>query len=107
MYASKQAGKSFRGYTCVQVYVSIFGWVRADLMKSENEVHNSLKSLFRDVGVPNPLIADSAHAQVQGRAKEVCNEAQCKGIELKRIPLLPIVPKGAYKASRTVPEKTW
>ena len=53
-------------------------------MKSESEVHNSLKSLFRDVGVPNPLIADGACAQVQGRAKEVYNEAQCKVIELKK-----------------------
>ena len=53
-------------------------------MKSEREVHNSLKSLFRDVGVQNPLIADGARAQVQGRAKEVCDKAQCKMIELEK-----------------------
>ena len=62
------------------MYASVFGWVKAYFMKSKSEVHSSLKSLFRDVGVPNPLIADGARAQVQGRAKEVCDKAQCKVI---------------------------
>lgn len=30
MFASKRAEKSYRNYTCVQVYASKFGWVRAD-----------------------------------------------------------------------------
>ena len=39
MYASKRAGKSFKGFTCVQVYASEFGWVRADPMRSEAGLH--------------------------------------------------------------------
>ena len=52
MYASKRAGKSFRGFTCVQVYASEFGWVRADPMWSEASLHKSLKAFFKEVGVP-------------------------------------------------------
>ena len=30
MFASRRVGKSYRGYTCVQVYATEFGWLRAD-----------------------------------------------------------------------------
>ena len=53
-------------------------------MKSKSEVHNTLKSMFRDVGVPNPLIVDGSRAQVQGIAKEVCDKVQYKVIELEK-----------------------
>ena len=84
MYASKRAGKSFRGFTCVQVFASEFGWVRADPMRLESDLHKSLKSLFKEVGVPSKLIADGARAQVQGRSRQICEEAHCKLIELEK-----------------------
>ena len=70
MFAYKRIGKSYRGYTCVQVYASEFGWIRADLMRSEKkDMSTSMKSLLKDVGVPKMLIADGAKAQVQGKAR--------------------------------------
>ena len=62
MFASKRAGKSLRNFTCLQVYASEFGWVRADLMKAENELHNSVKAMFKEVGVLQKLITDGAKA---------------------------------------------
>ena len=84
MFASKRAGKSFRGYTCAQVYASDFGWVHVDPMKSEKDIHHSLKGLFKDIGVPSSLIADGARAQIQGRAREICEEAGCNIVELEK-----------------------
>ena len=84
MYASRKAGKSHRGFTCAQVFASEFGWVRVQLMRSEKEVHLSLKSLFKDVGVSHPLIADGARAQIEGKARILCEESGCKTIELEK-----------------------
>ena len=84
MFASKRAEKSFRNFTCVQVYASEFGWVRADLMKAENELHNSVKAMFKEVGVPQKLIADGAKAQIYGKAKIVCDQAGCNVIKLEK-----------------------
>ena len=35
IYASKKYGKTYCGYSCVQIYASEFGWVCADLMRSD------------------------------------------------------------------------
>ena len=84
MFASKRAGKSFKGFTCVQVYASEFGWIRADPMVAERDLHKSLKALFKEVGVPSPLIADGERAQIQKKSRRVCEEAHCKVIELEK-----------------------
>ena len=84
MFASKRVGKSYRDFTCVQVYASEFGWVKADPMKREKDIHASLKSLFKEIGVPRKLIVDGARAQVKGKARENCDLASCKIIELEK-----------------------
>ena len=84
MFASKRVGKSHRDYTCVQVYVTEFGWVRADPMKSEKDIHLSMKALFKDIGVPSKLIVDGVRAQVQGKTRELCDKASCDVIELEK-----------------------
>ena len=84
MFASKRVGKSYRDFTCVQVYASEFGWIRADPMKGEKDIHASLKHLFKDIGVPKKLIVDGARAQVKGKARENCDLASCKVIELEK-----------------------
>ena len=84
MFSSKRAGKSYRNFSCVQVYASEFGWVRADLMKAESELHHSVKAMFKEVGVPQKLIADGAKAQIYGKAKMICDQSGCKVIELEK-----------------------
>ena len=84
MFASKRVEKSHRDYTCVHVYVTEFGWVRADPMKSEKDIHLSMKALFKDIGVPSKLIVDGVRAQVQGKTRELCDKASCDVIELEK-----------------------
>ena len=84
MFASKRVGKSHRDYTCVQVYATEFGWIRADPMKSERDIAHSLKSTFKEIGVPAKLIADGARAQVKGKTRELCDQANCDIIELEK-----------------------
>ena len=84
MFASKRVGKSHRDYTCVQVYATEFGWVKADPMKSEKDIHLSLKSLFKETGVTTKLVVDGARAQVQGKARDLCHKASCNVIELEK-----------------------
>ena len=77
MFASKRAGKLYRNYRCVQMYASEFGWVRADLMKSES-------AMFKEVGVLQKLIVDGAKAQIYGKPKTICDQAGCKVIKLEK-----------------------
>ena len=71
-------------YKYVQVYATEFGWIRADPMKSERGIAHSLKSMFKEIGVPSKLIADGARAQVKGKARELCDQANCDIIELEK-----------------------
>ena len=84
MFAYKHVGKSYRGYTCVQVYATEFGWVRADLKKTEKDLHHSIKSLFKEVGVPMKLIADEVRLQVAGKARILRDQAKCTVVELEK-----------------------
>ena len=84
MFTSKRVRKSYRGYTCVQVYATEFGWVQADLMRAERDLHNSLKSMFKEIGVPMKLIADGARAQVAGKTRILCEQANCKVVDLEK-----------------------
>ena len=84
MFASKCAGKSHCGYTCAQVYASKFGWVHAGLMRSEKDLHLSIKAMFKEVGVPMQLIVDGAKAQVTGKAQEICIQSGCTVVKLDK-----------------------
>ena len=97
MFASKRVGKSHRDYTCDQVYIPEFGWVRADPMKSEKDIHLSMKALFKDIGAPSKLILDGARAQVQGKTTELCDKASCDVIELENTSSIKQLLKGLNK----------
>ena len=51
-------------------------------MKTEEDIHLSMKSLFKDTGVPSKLVVDGTRAQVQGKATELCDKASCDVTEL-------------------------
>ena len=53
-------------------------------MKSEKELHLSLKDMFKEVGVPQKLIIDGAKAQVAGKAREICVQSGCPVVELEK-----------------------
>ena len=44
----------------------------------------AIKKFFKEVGVPPRLIADKAREQILGDTKKLCDQANCKIIELKK-----------------------
>ena len=49
-----------------------------------DEIAQSLKTTFKEIGVPSKLIVDGARAQVQGKARELCDHENCDIVELKK-----------------------
>jgi hypothetical protein len=53
-------------------------------MRTESELHHSIKSMLKEIDMPQKLIAHGASAQVSGKAREICNLSGCKIIELEK-----------------------
>ncbi len=74
----KLAGKTMRGNTCAQVFVSDFGFVYFVPMERRDEVYSSVKKLFKHVGVPNAIVCDSAPEQISKRTRDLCIDSSCQ-----------------------------
>ena len=59
-FAAKKLGPSVRGYACAQSLVSYFGWCKVNPMKLRSGLPLTLKSVFKDYGVPEKTICDGA-----------------------------------------------
>lgn len=86
MFASKQAGRSVRNYNSAQVFATEFGHVFVVCMEDKKgaTIASALKRYFKEVGVPEQLIADGAREQVQGSARLLCQESGCAIVELEK-----------------------
>jgi hypothetical protein len=62
-FATKKAGKSTRGHTCCQLFVTDKGFLYVVPMKSKSEVILALKQFSKEIGAPDAIIADSANEQ--------------------------------------------
>jgi hypothetical protein len=67
-------GKSTRGNTCMQLFVSDKGFVYVVPMKSKGEFPNALKMFAKEIGVPLALILDPAGEQSSNKVKQFCHE---------------------------------
>ena len=67
-------GKSQRGNTCAQLFVSDKGYVAIYPMKSKSEFLNALKQFCKEVGVPERLICDPSGEQTSSKVKQFCYE---------------------------------
>ncbi len=76
--------KSSRSNTCAQLFVTDFNYVEIRSMKGRAEVCKAIKSLFKDVGVPNAIVADGAREQIFGESLTLCNSANCELRELEK-----------------------
>ena len=68
--------KSLEGNTCLAVFATNFQWVRAYPLNKERDAHHSLSHLFRDFGLPEVLISDSALSLTHGEYKKTASRAQ-------------------------------
>ena len=73
-YATKKAGKSTRGNTCCQLFVTDKGFVYVVPMKKESEILHAIKQFAKAIGAPETIIADAAKAQKSEAVRKFCNE---------------------------------
>ena len=67
-------GRSTRGYTCMQVFVSDKGFVKVYPMEHVRDFPKALKMFAKDVGAPEVLVADPHPSQASSEVKAFCNK---------------------------------
>jgi hypothetical protein len=73
-FATKKAGKSSRGHTCCQLFVTDKGFVYVVPMKSKAEVLQAVKQFAKEIGAPDAIICDMAGEQTSNALKRFCQE---------------------------------
>ena len=71
-FATKKAGKSSRGNTCCQLFVSDKGFVYVVPMKSKSEVPAALKMFAKEIGAPDVIVCDNGGEQKSKAVKKFC-----------------------------------
>ena len=59
-FASKDKGKSTRGNTCCQLFVTDKGFVYVVPMRKKSEVIQAIKQFAKEIGAPDAIIADQS-----------------------------------------------
>jgi len=73
-FATSKSGKSSRGNTCCQLFVTDKGFVYVVPMKSKSEVLKAVRQFTKEIGAPDAIIADAAREQKSDGLKKFCNE---------------------------------
>jgi hypothetical protein len=73
-FSTKKAGKSSRGNTCCQLFVTDKGFVYVVPMKTKSEVMQAVKQFAKEVGAPDAIISDAAPEQKSQEMKKFLNE---------------------------------
>jgi len=73
-FATSKAGKSSRGHTCCQLFVTDKGFICVIPMKSKGEVLQAVKQFAKEVGAPEALICDMSGEQTSGPMRKFCQE---------------------------------
>ena len=73
-FASKKKGKSTRGNTCCQLFVTDKGFIYVVPMRRKSDVPAAIKQFAKQVGAPDAIIADMAGEQMSDKVKQFCND---------------------------------
>jgi hypothetical protein len=73
-FATKKAGKSSRGHSCCQLFVTDKGFVYVVPMKSKSEVLQAVKQFAKEIGAPDAIISDAAAEQKSQKLRKFCSE---------------------------------
>jgi hypothetical protein len=73
-FATSKAGKSSRGNSCCQLFVTDKGFIYVVPMKKESDVMKAVKQFAKEIGAPEAIICDAARAQISQDMKKFCNE---------------------------------
>ena len=73
-FATKKGGKSSRGHTCCQLFVTDKGFEYVVPMKRKSEVLQAVKQFAKEIGAPDAIVADMAGEQMSVDLKRFCND---------------------------------
>eukprot|EP00980_Cylindrotheca_fusiformis_P002440 scaffold581_cov82-Cylindrotheca_fusiformis.AAC.1 len=73
-FATKNAKRSQRGNTCMQLFVTDKGFVYVVPMKSKKFVPEALKLFTKEIGAPTAIVADASGEQTSKRVKSFLQE---------------------------------
>ena len=73
-FFATSSGKSTRGFTCAQMFVSDKGFVAIYPMKSKGDFLDALHQFCKEVGVPVTLVVDPSGEQTKKSVKRFCHQ---------------------------------
>ena len=73
-FATKKAGKTSRGFTCMQLFVTDKGFVHVVPMRSKGEVPQAMKLFAKEIGAPDAFVCDAAREQVSAEVRSFCHK---------------------------------
>ena len=72
--ATRKGGKSSRGHTCCQLFVTDKGFLYVVPMKSKSEELQAVKQFAKEMGTPEAIISDPSGEQTSNDLKKFCGE---------------------------------
>ena len=73
-FATKKGGRSSRGHTCCQLFVTDKGFLYVMPMQKKSEVFQAIKQFAMEIGVPTSIIADMSGEQMSHGVRKFCND---------------------------------
>ena len=73
-FATKKGGRSSRGHTCCQLFVTDKGFVYVIPMQRKLDVPYALKQFAKEIGAPDAIVADMSGEQMSAEVKRFCND---------------------------------
>ena len=73
-FATKKGGKSSRGHTCCQLFVTDKGFVYVVPMRRKSEVILAIKQFAKEIGAPDAIVADMSGEQMSDDMRKFCND---------------------------------
>ena len=73
-FATKKGGRSSRGHTCCQLFVTDKGFLYVIPMRRKSEVLQALKQFAKEIGAPTSIIADMSGEQMSHNVRKFCND---------------------------------
>ena len=73
-FATKKGGRSSRGHTCCQLFVTDKGFLYVVPMQRKSEVLQAIKQFTKEIGAPSLIIADMSVGQISHDVRKFCND---------------------------------
>ena len=73
-FATTALGPSVRKYKMVQLFVTDFGFIDCQRMKTKSEVPLAFKQFFKKWGAPDVMVMDSAPEQISGESRRLLQQ---------------------------------